>query len=58
MGLFDFIKKNPSADTSNLPRFENYGQSPESFSNFQFSRNENTINATNPTKFSGKSASE
>ena len=57
MGLFDFIKKNPS-DTSNLPRFENYGQSPESFSNFQFSRNENTINATNPTKFSGKSASE
>ena len=58
MGLFDFIKKNPSVDTSNLPRFENYGQSPESFSNFQFSRNENTINATNPTKFSGKSASE
>lgn len=58
MGLFDFIKKNPSVDTSNLPRFENYGQSPESFTNFQFSRNENTINATNPTKFSGKSASE
>lgn len=58
MGLFDFIKKNPSVDTSSLPRFENHGQSPESFSNFQFSRNENTINATSPTKFSGKSASE
>lgn len=38
MGLFDFIKKNPSVDTSRLPEFENYGQSPESFSNFQFSR--------------------
>lgn len=38
MGLFDFIKKNPSVDTSKLPEFENYGQSPESFSNFQFSR--------------------
>lgn len=38
MGLFDFIKKNPSVDTSRLPEFENYGQSPESFSNFRFSR--------------------
>ena len=38
MGLFDFIKKNPSVDTSRLPELENYGQSPESFSNFQFSR--------------------
>lgn len=38
MGLFDFIKKNPSVDTSRLPEFENYGQSPESFLNFQFSR--------------------
>lgn len=38
MGLFDFIKKNPSVDTSRLPEFGNYGQSPESFSNFQFSR--------------------
>lgn len=38
MGLFDFIKKNPSVGTSRLPEFENYGQSPESFSNFQFSR--------------------
>lgn len=38
MGLFDFIKKNPSVDTSRLPEFENYGQFPESFSNFQFSR--------------------
>lgn len=38
MGLFDFIKKNPSVDTSRLPEFENSGQSPESFSNFTFSR--------------------
>ena len=38
MGLFDFIKKNPVADPSNLPAFENNGQSPESFSNFRFSR--------------------
>lgn len=58
MGLFDFIKKNPSVDTSNLPRFENFGQSPESFSNFQFSRNGNSENTTNLTQFPGKSASE
>ena len=38
MGLFDFIKKNPVADPSNLPTFENNGQSPESLSNFRFSR--------------------
>lgn len=44
MALFDFIKKreNPS---SQLPTFQNYGQSPESFSNFQFSRGENTQNS-------------
>lgn len=38
MGLFDFIKKNPVADPSILPAFENNGQSTESFSNFRFSR--------------------
>lgn len=38
MGLFDFIKKNPVPDPSNLPAFENNGQSPESLSNFRFSR--------------------
>lgn len=38
MGLFDFVKKNPVADPSGLPAFENNGQSPESFSNFRFSR--------------------
>lgn len=58
MGLFDFIKKNPSVDTSNLPRFDNYGQSPESFSNFQFSRSENPENSSNQVQFPGKSASE
>lgn len=38
MGLFDFVKKNPVADPSILPAFENNGQSPESLSNFRFSR--------------------
>lgn len=38
MALFDFIKKKPENPASNLPTFQNSGQSPESFSNFQFSR--------------------
>ena len=37
MALFDFIKKKPENPASNLPTFQNSGQSPESFSNFQFS---------------------
>lgn len=37
MALFDFIKKKPENTDSNLPTFQNSGQSPESFSNFQFS---------------------
>lgn len=41
MGLFDFIKKKPENPASNLPTFQNSGQSPESFSNFQFSEAEN-----------------
>lgn len=58
MGLFDFVKKKESVDTSVLPRFDNYGQSPESFSNFQFSRSENPENSSNQVQFPGKSASE
>lgn len=38
MALFDFIKKKPENPASNLPTFQNSGQSPESFSNFRFSR--------------------
>ena len=38
MALFDFIRKKPENPASNLPTFQNSGQSPESFSNFQFSR--------------------
>lgn len=38
MALFDFIKKKPENPASNLPTFQNSGKSPESFSNFQFSR--------------------
>ena len=41
MALFDFIKKKPENPASNLPTFQNSGQSPESFSNFQFSEAEN-----------------
>lgn len=37
MALFDFIRKKPENPASNLPTFQNSGQSPESFSNFQFS---------------------
>jgi len=37
MALFDFIKKKPENPASNLPTFQNSGQSPESYSNFQFS---------------------
>lgn len=37
MALFDFIKKKPENPASNLPTLQNSGQSPESFSNFQFS---------------------
>lgn len=58
MGLFDFVKKKESVDISVLPRFDNYGQSPESFSNFQFSRSENPENSSNQVQFPGKSASE
>lgn len=41
MALFDFIKKKPENPDSNLPTFQNSGQSPESYSNFQFSETEN-----------------
>lgn len=42
MGLFDYIKKKPDpVDTSRLPRLENYGESPGSSLNFQFSRAQN-----------------
>lgn len=41
MALFDFVKKKPENPASNLPTFKNSGQSPESFSNFQFSEAEN-----------------
>lgn len=41
MALFDFIRKKPENPASNLPTFQNSGQSPESFSNFQFSEAEN-----------------
>lgn len=58
MGLFDFVKKKGTENSSGLPKFENYGQSPESFSNFQFSRSKNTENASNQVQFPGKSASE
>lgn len=58
MGLFDFVKKKGTENSSGLPKFENYGQSPESFSNFRFSRNENSKNASNQVQFPGKSASE
>lgn len=34
MGLFDFIKKNPSVDTSNLPIFEIMGNLPNLFQIF------------------------
>lgn len=37
MALFDFIKKKPENPASNLPTFQNSGQSPESYSNFRFS---------------------
>ena len=37
MAIFDFIKKKPENPASNLPTFQNSGQSPESFSNFQYS---------------------
>ena len=42
MGLFDYIKKKPDpVDTSRLPRLGNYGESPGSSLNFQFSRVQN-----------------
>lgn len=41
MALFDFIKKKPENPDSNLPTFQNSWQSPESYSNFQFSETEN-----------------
>lgn len=41
MALFDFIKKKPENPASNLPTFQNSGQSPESFSNFRFSEAKN-----------------
>lgn len=58
MGLFDFVKKKGTENSSGLPKLENYGQSPESFSNFQFSRSENPENSSNQVQFPGKSASE
>lgn len=42
MGLFDYIRKKPDpVDTSRLPRLGNYGESPGSSLNFQFSRIQN-----------------
>ena len=42
MGLFDYIKKKPDpVDTSRLQRLGNYGESPGSSLNFQFSRVQN-----------------
>lgn len=42
MGLFDYIKKKPDpVDNSRLPRLGNYGESPGSSLNFQFSRVQN-----------------